>query len=297
MFFSFFEVDFESGVGLATGDELLITYDGTDYTNEVDAGAADSELMTGGDWGAVRCSIAVSTGTLDPEGKQDASKLILDGTPATTHYLQYNDVDMVDTENQTFSLYAKAAELDFIYVSVLEDAADNGFYAFFDLTDGTIASSGAEGAGTYTSGTIEDVGNGWYRCTIIGMTGNAANEALVRVYIAEAQSDVTIDGDSSSGVYLWQASYTQNSAVTNSYDIQQDRPGPNPQVALDWSDDGGHTWGHEHWADIGAIGKYGARAKWNRLGRSRNRVFRAHISDPVKVVMIDAHTEIIQGVN
>lgn len=56
----------------------------------------------------------------------------------------------------------------------------------------------------------------------------------------------------------------------------------NPQIMLDWSDDSGHTWSNEHWKTLGAIGKYGTRAKWNRLGKSRNRVFRVTISDPVK---------------
>lgn len=72
--------------------------------------------------------------------------------------------------------------------------------------------------------------------------------------------------------------------------------GSNPQAMLDWSNDGGHTWGNEHWTSIGAIGKYTARAKWNRLGVSRERVNRVTVSDPVKVVMINAHANLTPGV-
>lgn len=72
--------------------------------------------------------------------------------------------------------------------------------------------------------------------------------------------------------------------------------GNDPQAMLDWSDDGGHTWSNEHWVDIGAIGEYRARAVWRRLGRSRNRVFRVSISDPVKTVIIAAHLDAQLGV-
>jgi len=67
--------------------------------------------------------------------------------------------------------------------------------------------------------------------------------------------------------------------------------GSDPQAMLDWSDDGGHTWSSEHWRSIGKIGEYRARAIWRRLGRSRDRVYRVKISDPIKVVILGAHLE------
>ena len=76
-----------------------------------------------------------------------------------------------------------------------------------------------------------------------------------------------------------------------------DGQGDDPQCMLQWSNDGGHTWGNEHWVDIGPIGEYDARAIWRKLGRSRNRVFKAMVSDPVKVVMIAAHLDAQLGVS
>lgn len=58
--------------------------------------------------------------------------------------------------------------------------------------------------------------------------------------------------------------------------------GVNPQVMLRWSNDGGQTWGNEHWTSIGAQGQTLARAIWRRLGSARDRVYEARISDPVK---------------
>ena len=73
--------------------------------------------------------------------------------------------------------------------------------------------------------------------------------------------------------------------------------GSDPQVMLDWSNDGGHTWSNELWKSAGAIGEYKKRIMWRRLGSFRDRVFRMKITDPVKVTLIDAHIEVDAGVS
>jgi len=69
-------------------------------------------------------------------------------------------------------------------------------------------------------------------------------------------------------------------------------PGTEPEAMLAWSDDGGHTWSHEHWVSLGAAGQYLTRALWRRLGRSRQRVYRVRIADPVKRAIIGARVEV-----
>lgn len=73
--------------------------------------------------------------------------------------------------------------------------------------------------------------------------------------------------------------------------------GSAPVISLDWSDDGGHTWSNERTSTLGNIGQYKARAKWNRLGRSRDRIPRITISDPVKRVILGAQAMISKGGN
>jgi len=68
--------------------------------------------------------------------------------------------------------------------------------------------------------------------------------------------------------------------------------GSDPQVALQISDDGGHTWGNEKWLSMGKIGEYLKRIKWWRLGQSRNRIWRVIITDPVKRVLISAVADV-----
>lgn len=71
--------------------------------------------------------------------------------------------------------------------------------------------------------------------------------------------------------------------------------GTDPQVILQWSDDGGHTWSFEYRASLGRVGKTEHRAIWRRLGKSRNRVYRVTISDPVEVIMIGAELDAAAG--
>ncbi len=68
----------------------------------------------------------------------------------------------------------------------------------------------------------------------------------------------------------------------------QSGQGSNPIAMLRWSDDGGHIWSNQRETSIGKIGKYRTRARFTRLGQSRDRVYELSISDPVKVVIIGA---------
>jgi hypothetical protein len=66
---------------------------------------------------------------------------------------------------------------------------------------------------------------------------------------------------------------------------------PPPQFMLRWSDDGGHTWSNEHWAQGGAVGAYGTRIFWRRLGMTlklRDRVYELSGTDPIQIAIMGA---------
>ena len=65
----------------------------------------------------------------------------------------------------------------------------------------------------------------------------------------------------------------------------QSGQGSDPQVMMQLSKDGGHTYGSEHWRSFGAIGDYAKRVAWRMLGRARSLVIRITIADPVKVII------------
>lgn len=70
---------------------------------------------------------------------------------------------------------------------------------------------------------------------------------------------------------------------------------PDPRVMLDWSDDGGHTWGRELWRGAGKTGEYGRRVVFRHLGSARHRVFRVAGSDPVPVALLGASLQAEAG--
>lgn len=67
--------------------------------------------------------------------------------------------------------------------------------------------------------------------------------------------------------------------------------GSDPEIMLQVSRDNGHTWGGELWTTFGKIGEFMSRAEWRRLGLARDWVFKLRITDPVKVVIIQAVIE------
>lgn len=73
--------------------------------------------------------------------------------------------------------------------------------------------------------------------------------------------------------------------------------GETPLMMMRWSNDGGHTWSNERTATVGAVGQYGARCRFMRLGAGRNRVWEVSMSDPVKFAVIGAIVEAQAGVN
>lgn len=74
--------------------------------------------------------------------------------------------------------------------------------------------------------------------------------------------------------------------------------GSNPQVMLDWSDDGGYQFNTlQPWATMGAQGATTTRLRWLRLGQTRNRVMRVTISDPVCRTIIGASATMRVGKN
>lgn len=64
--------------------------------------------------------------------------------------------------------------------------------------------------------------------------------------------------------------------------------GRGPQIILSWSDDFGHTYSNDHFLDCGQAGKFRTRVIKNRLGQTRDRVYRVIATDPFPCRLIDA---------
>jgi Phage stabilisation protein len=72
--------------------------------------------------------------------------------------------------------------------------------------------------------------------------------------------------------------------------------GTNPQVMLEWSDDGGHTWSTQIFQAAGPPGATAQRVKFNRLGSTKrnsglDRIFRLSSTDAFPVALIGAELD------
>ena len=71
--------------------------------------------------------------------------------------------------------------------------------------------------------------------------------------------------------------------------------GDDPDLIVDWSDDGGNTWSNERHVKIGAVGEYGTQARTYRCGSFRSRQMRIAVTDPVKVVVLGGFAQLEGG--
>lgn len=72
--------------------------------------------------------------------------------------------------------------------------------------------------------------------------------------------------------------------------------GGDPQLWVDYSDDGGRTWSlRKPFYSLGAIGEYRQRLRWLRLGQARARIYRVTIADAVKRSIIGCHLDLYPG--
>jgi hypothetical protein len=68
--------------------------------------------------------------------------------------------------------------------------------------------------------------------------------------------------------------------------------GSDPKAILSFSKDNGKTFSNDKFANIGKIGNYLNRVKWNRLGSARQFTLNVKISDPIPIDIGAAYIEI-----
>jgi len=127
--------------------------------------------------------------------------LLTAATPSAFSSRVYQVVSLNGVLN--FSVYAKADTLDWL---VLDGIGTNGFFAWFDVSNGDIGTVGPTSIGA----NITSVGNGWYRCEV---SGNPTILTEVRIYAADQDgSTLATDGD---GLYIQDAQLETGDTATD----------------------------------------------------------------------------------
>ena len=156
-----------------------------------------------------------------PSGIQNAD-LYTENTTTSYHRLNNGVLTYVSGQSYTFSVYAKANGTG-RYLIINASSAFNAL-SFFDLNSGTIA--------LIDSGTasIEDMGNGWYRCSVTNSRIYGTGSDSMYFGLSTGLTDSAYTGNGTTGFYAWgmqieagsyQTSYipTTSASVTRNADV------------------------------------------------------------------------------
>ncbi len=153
-------------------------------------------------WVKIATSVTANS-IVSPSGLQDADTLTANGSNAL-HIVSWQSINF--GANNTISVYAKKGTNNFL--QIYTDFV-NTDWANFDLNNGVIGSYGS----TTSNVTIEDAGNGWYRCSMV--TGSASSQYVNFSIITSATSPRTETNSLSTSVYLWGAQLEAGSYATS----------------------------------------------------------------------------------
>jgi hypothetical protein len=137
-----------------------------------------------------------SNNTISPSGVQDADLIIEDNTNNGHVVYKANG----GTSNN-FSFYAKPAGRN--WVAVL---CNNSDFTYFNISNGTLGTIAAT-----STATIEDAGNGWYRCSVYNTHGTFG----ATIYLSTGNNVFEYTGNGTSGIYVWGAQLEAGSYATS----------------------------------------------------------------------------------
>ena len=154
-----------------------------------------SEQLDNAAWTKSNTTIAANA-TAAPDGYTTADKVV-ENTATSTHQIGRVYTKATSAIAYTLSAYVKAAGQTAVYFET-DDAASNGATCLFNLADGTAGTPTAN-AFAAVSATIEDAGNGWFRCALMFTTTTTASLTTnIKVKQATAYA-----GSTANGLYIW----------------------------------------------------------------------------------------------
>jgi hypothetical protein len=188
-----------------------------------------SEQFDNAAWSKVSLGVTANTSSA-PNNTTTADKITPNGGGVTPYLFQTYTTTATP---YCVSFYAKADGYNFVQISDSVSATD---YCNFNLSTGAVGNSVG-----YT-GSIQNAGNGWYRCIVTRTFTAASTELRIEPLSTDAASRrPSFVADGTSGILLWGADLRTGSSAGTYQRIaaatDYDTVGFLPYLALDGTDD------------------------------------------------------------
>jgi hypothetical protein len=157
-----------------------------------------------------------SNATTAPDGTTTADKAL--ETALNNEHNLTQGFTIYGGKYYTFSVYVKGG-LGRDWIALQTNLGTGWFYTFFNITTGA---KGALGGDTIVASTIQDVGNGWYRCSVTGRCTSTASRSFSVNTMTGDEAGAGFAGDITKGFYTWgwQVEVLPQSAVNLMGDTQ-----------------------------------------------------------------------------
>ena len=134
---------------------------------------------------------------------------LVEGTSTGNHKIHQNFGGTTANADYSISFYVKPNGNDYVTLNPTGLSASK---AQFNLSTKTVAIDNHAGA-TYSNGKIEELANGWLRCS--ATVNEPYGTIYAHIYTSPTTSYLSYTGDGTSGVYIFMAQVEQSSVATS----------------------------------------------------------------------------------
>jgi hypothetical protein len=160
-----------------------------------------------------------ASGATPPSGRTTAWTVTADGT--TSIHTIRQDLTIVSGATYALTADLKAGTLNNVIVNFRAINGGHWVSCVFDLANGVVGQDGVGGtSGTFVSANMESIGDGWYRCTVIGSV--AQTEGRPSFAAASAANGITFDSSgaesfATSGTFLITGAHLRRTPSASTY--------------------------------------------------------------------------------